>query len=88
MDLPDLKQLAKVIALCRKTGVTKLECGTLRLELGDEPQPKTRAIKAERTPVENTDTLNPYANFPDRILTQEELVYFSAGGMPNPEPEQ
>jgi hypothetical protein len=83
MDLPDLKKLGKVIDLCRKKGIARFECAGIKFELGEEPTPKLRrVIKAESTPAETTDSSNPYANFPKGILSQDELIYYSAGGMP------
>lgn len=81
MDLPDLKDLGKVIDLCRKKGVMNITIGPLRLELGPEPEPKRRANEAQ-----DPDPTDPYANFPQGELTPEQLMFYSAGGVPENDP--
>lgn len=85
MDLPDIKDLAKVIDLCRKKGIKAFELpGKLRLELGDEPEPKSR--KNDENQSVEIDPANRYANFPSGNLTPEQLTFYSAGGMPENDP--
>lgn len=83
MDLPDLKDLGKVIDLCRKKGVSNITIGTLRLELGPEPEAK-KASKNSNEP--EFDPTNPWANFPAGELTPEQLAFYSAGGIPENDP--
>ncbi len=83
MDLPDLKQLGQVIDLCRKKGVDTITIGTLTLKLGPEPERKRKAPASERA---EPDVEDPYQNFPGGILTPEQLMFYSAGGMPGEEP--
>ncbi len=84
MDLPDLKQLGKVIDLCRKKGVDEITIGHLTLKLGAEPERPARA--AGSTEIPEGDPADPYQNFPGGILTPEQLMFYSAGGMPGEEP--
>lgn len=84
MELPDIEQLGKVIELCRKKGVRVFSLGQLRLELGDEPVKRNKAQKNEQ--VIDKDPSDPWANFPTGELTNEQLMFYSAGGTPGEEP--
>lgn len=81
MDLPNVKDLGKVIDLCRKKGVKIFQLGELRLELGDEPIRHTSDDKPEHNPAD------PYANFPQGDLSPTQLMFYSAGGLPENDPE-
>jgi hypothetical protein len=83
MDLPDLKDLGKVIDLCRKKGVSNITIGTLRLELGPEPE---RVSRQRESGTHEQDPADPYANFPTGELTPEQLMFYSSGGMPENDP--
>lgn len=86
MQLPDLKDLEKVIDLCRRKGVGSITIGEVKLELKDEAPPTKYQKRKERQAIEH-DSANPLENFPNRVLTEEELVYYSSGGLP-PNPEE
>lgn len=80
--IESLKDLEKLLKLCRKQGVTELKLGTTEFKLGDLPQ--EYASQAEAI---ETDPLNPFANFPQGELTNEQLAFYSAGGDPANDPE-
>jgi hypothetical protein len=85
MQLPDIKDLGKVLDLCRKKGVKVFQLGELKIELGDEPiKQYQRASGAPDN--ELPDPADPWANFPAGELTPEQLTYYSAGGVPGKEP--
>lgn len=88
MNLPDVKDLAKVIDLCQKKGVKVFQMGELRLELGEIPQkPRAHSRNEEsEIPDSDIDPLNPYADFPNGILSPEQLVFYSSGGKVGEEP--
>jgi hypothetical protein len=65
MNLPDLKQLDKVIALCRKRGVSEITVGEITLKLGSKP---TKAPKHEEPVAEDQ-------------ITDEELLFWSSGNL-------
>lgn len=79
MDLPNLKELDKMIALCRKRGVTVIKIGALELQLGDAPKAQSRkdakgaAPKAsqfnEKIDTDGWDSLSP-----------EQKLFFSSDG--------
>ena len=82
MQLPDLKELDKLIALCRKRGVTVVKVGELQLTLSEDapaskPRGKAAAKKAAEAPgePENFDS-----------LSEEDKLFWSTGGIEvNPE---
>lgn len=84
MQLPGLKDLAKVIDLCRKKGVSAITIGEIKLEFrADLPESN---YKRKQVIKEENDPVNPYANFPEGELTPEQLMYYSTGGMPENDP--
>lgn len=80
--IDNLKDLEKLLKLCRKQGVTDIKLGSVELKLGDLPTERTEAS------TNVVPTANPFANFPDRILTEEELLFYSSGGTPEDAPTQ
>lgn len=85
MDLPDLKKLDKLIALCRKRGVKVVKVDNLELILSDEaPSKASRKARKEATKQDlgatDVDTDEP---------TDETLMFWSSqGGEPATLPEQ
>ena len=86
MNLPDVKDLAKVIDLCQKKGVKVFQMGELRLELGEPPVKQSAPRFQESVPQNETDPEDPWANFPNGVLSPEQLMFYSAGGKPGDEP--
>lgn len=75
-----LKDLEKLLKLCRKHGVKDIQLAEVKLTLGDLPfEPRTQ----EQGEI---PTDNPYANFPDGELTPEQLMFYSSGGRPEDDP--
>ncbi len=82
MDV-DLKHLKALLQLCRKQGVTEIKLSGIEFKLGDLPsEGKPNAI-SDQNEIESD---NPYANFPDGILSPEQLAFYSAGGVPEEDP--
>lgn len=78
-----LKQLEKMIKLCRKQGVTKITFDNVTLELGDLLiEAATQTAGAGDQAGDNT-----YSGFPTRILTPDELTFYSVNGF-QPDSEQ
>lgn len=70
MQLPDLKELDRVLALCRKRGVQKFRIGELELTLSDEvPQSNYKRQQQEAVSQVEEDY---------KELTPEELLMWSA----------
>lgn len=76
--IESLKDLEKLLKLCRKQGVTDIKLGTVELKLGALPD--TQATLS-------SDPTDPYANFPQGELTAEQLAFYSSGGTPENDPE-
>jgi hypothetical protein len=84
MQLPDVKDLGKVIDLCRKKGVKTFQIGELKFELGEEPQRMRQQLN--QSEIQEIDPTDPWANFPAGELGPEQLAFYSAGGLPGKEP--
>lgn len=75
-DLKDLKALFK---LCRAQGITQFKMNGIEISLGELPtEQQANSMQGEV----QQDPTNQWANFPDRILTAEELAFYSSGGRP------
>lgn len=82
----DLKELAKLIDLCRRKGVESLSVGDVSLKLSPQ-QPESNYKRRKEVADQPEDPLNPYLNFPEGQLTPEQLMYYSSGGIPENDPE-
>jgi hypothetical protein len=79
-DLKDLKALFK---LCRAQGITTFKMNGIEVNFGELPTQQQASYNQETA----EEAASPYANFPDRILTPEELIFYSSGGRPEDAPE-
>lgn len=82
MTLPDLKQLNKLITLCRKRGVTFIKIDGIELSLSESPIREATAPRASQSKKKIT-----VKEFIDQALpadspSPEELLFWSAGGVP------
>ena len=77
----DIKNLRSVLKTMRTYGCAKLSTPELTLELGDLPA----ITKTEQGDIEHRDS--QYENFPQGALSPEQLMYYSAGGDPEHDPE-
>jgi hypothetical protein len=82
--IASLKDLERLLKLCRKQGVTELTIGEVSLKLGDLP---VEASGNSHLPTEDHLMTDPYAGFPQGDLTPEQLMFYSAGGIPSEDPE-
>ena len=83
MDSKALKSLLKTL---RDNGVSHYSTPELSLTLVPEAllTKKPSSIQAEQNEVVSD---NPFASFPDGMLTPEQLMFYSAGGDPSEDPE-
>lgn len=81
MQLPDLKQLDKLIALCRKRGVTVIKIDNMELTLS-ESAPVKSSKKQDQLPQSSASL------FESDTLTDEQLLNWSIMEVPtgNEEP--
>lgn len=80
--IDSIKDLEKLLKLCRKQGVTDIELGTVKIKLGDLPE----KMSYVDDPALQDKIDDPYANFPSGILSAEQLAFYSAGGAPEDDP--
>lgn len=73
MELPDLKQLKAIIALCRKSGVAAIEINGIKLTLKDQDVAPRKPRGKASAPVLTPDT----AIRNEDELTEEQLLFFS-----------
>jgi hypothetical protein len=76
-----LKDLEKLLKLCRKQGVVELTLGQVSLKLGEPASPQNFNAM-----VDQEEANDPLENFPDGELTPEELTFFASGGRPEDNP--
>lgn len=76
--IENLKELEKLLKLCRKQGVLEIKFGTVEFKLGDLPQ----EVGAQSS----IDESDPLKNFPQGELTPEQLMFYSSGGAPENDP--
>lgn len=74
MVINDFKDLKRLFKLCRDEGITDFTINGMTFKLGDLPE-KRRMVTQDAPEAEN-----PLGEFPDRELTNEELMYYSSGG--------
>lgn len=79
MDLPNLKELNKIIQLCRKSGVKVFELGELRITLTDAAPMRPSRVASSTA---QKGSIQPNS-VPDSMPTEEELLFMSAGGPPD-----
>lgn len=85
MVINGVKDLAKVIALCRKEGVTAIKIDGIELSLGPLPTKQTRtAAKATLTQTIVPGGIDESIQIP-AALTDEQLLFWSAQSTETPE---
>ena len=77
--ISDLKDLQKLLKICRSQGVTEIKLGEIEFKLGDLPSEESKSIYEE-------EIKDPYENFPQGDLTPEQLIFYSSGGRPEDDP--
>lgn len=74
--IENLKDLEKLLKLCRRQGVTEINLGSVSFKLGDLPPEKREVVEQI---VEEED---PWSAFPVGDLSPDQLAYYSSGGVP------
>lgn len=78
--ISDLKDLKALFKLCRIQGVTEIKLNGVEIKFGDMPVPRG----TEDQIIEQQDR---FSNFPQGELTPDQLIFYSAGGLPEDDPE-
>lgn len=68
MKIQSLRQLKRVIALCRAEGITEIEVDGIKLKVGDKP-PKQAPVQADK---------------PVKQYTDEDMLYWSSQDITSP----
>jgi hypothetical protein len=77
MDKIDLKELKRVLELCREHGVLRFKGPSLELELSEATQHSLGLDQALKTPVESITAGLPMLN--GQQLTEDDLINWSSG---------
>ena len=78
--IDSLKDLEKLLKLCRKQGVTEIKVAGCEFKLGEMP------TEQKLVNIDQDVVTDPYANFPQGDLTPEQLMFYSSGGTPEEDP--
>lgn len=78
----NLKDLERLLKLCRKQGVSEITLEGIAFKLTDLPAQKSH-FEADG---DDDDAPDQYAGFPEGDLTPEELTFFASGGLPKDNP--
>lgn len=79
--MTDLKDIKKLVDYMRKVGICKLTDGTLHIELSPDAPPKRAYTRKNTSKLPQADTQTDM--IPTDSLSEEELLYYSAGGIPD-----
>ncbi len=80
--IDSIKDLEKILKLLRKQGVFEFEHNGTKLKLGDLPREYVAAVEPDYSQADDH-----LAGFPEGMLTPEQLIFYSAGGSPEDDPE-
>lgn len=84
MKISSLKELQKLILLCRKTGIEAIEVDGVKMNLGPTPviiqNKRTKPTAPEQSfPVHTPGGITEEVQIPTNGLTEEQLLYYSSG---------
>lgn len=83
--ITDLKDLEKLFKACRKHGISEMDYQGIKFKLGDLPKGSVPRGTEFDNEIESD---NPYSDFPDRMLTNDELAFYSSGGITGTPPPE
>lgn len=83
----DLKLLKATIKLMRNEGVLSLKTPDVDIQLSSEALFPGKLQKNELTSQSEIPSDNPFNDFPDGVLTDTQLAFYSSGGDPSEDPE-
>lgn len=79
MNLPDLKQLDKLLTLARKHGVEHIKVGDMEFKLGEVVQPTSKSRGKAASAVGPLSDPGPIG-IPTDTPSEEDLLFWSASG--------
>jgi len=77
--IENLKDLERLLKLCRKQGITDITLNGVSVKFGELPEQRLATTQEE-------EIEEKYADFPDDVLSAEELTFFANGGRPEDNP--
>jgi hypothetical protein len=80
VKIDNLKELSKLMTLCRKQGVAAIEIDNIKFNLGPEPAP-TKWVEAQ-IPTYTPGGITADTKIVTDELTPEQLLMWSTGGNP------
>lgn len=78
--IENLKDLERLLKLCRKQGIADITLNGVSVKFGDLPE------REQNVSVTEEEAEDKYADFPEGPLTPEELTFFANGGLPEDNP--
>lgn len=89
MKIENLKELQKLVKLCRKLGIENIEVDGVKLQLAELPKPLRRQGKSQSIPIgDNVGSLTETDKIDIPQLTDEQLLFWSVAAQPDPASEQ
>ena len=83
MTIKDLKELEKLFKLCRKSGIKEMAIDGMSFKMDDLP---VEMDLNEQSMLDDPMPPNPYMDFPQEVLTPDQLAHYAAGGKPEDDP--
>jgi hypothetical protein len=80
--IKDLKEFQKLLKICRSQGITDLKYNGLEVKFGELPS----TVQSESYREVDEPFVNPYDDFPDELMSPEQLAYYANGGLPQDDP--
>lgn len=88
MTLPDLKELDKLIQLCRKRGIKTVKMGELELTLSEEAPAKPSRKAAKNGFTASVESASGEPEVFDALSDEEKLFWSTGAGIPGSPDEQ
>ena len=83
----DPKLLKTILKIMRENGVLHLKTADVELTLSPDSLFPNKQDKVHQDQSE-IPTDNPFVDFPSGMLTPEQLMFYSSGGMPSEDPNR
>lgn len=74
--IKDLKDLKKLMILCREQGIDAFEIGEIKFNLGTKPQPKVRKTKEKET-VLAPGGITEEVQIPTDSISEHDMLFWS-----------
>ncbi len=83
----DPKTLKALLKILRENGVLHFKTEEIELNLSAEAMlPNKKDVASQGQSQDEIPSDSPYLNFPDGVLSPEQLTFYSSGGIPEEDP--